>query len=769
MTVPDKNAMIGPSVTESQFKNGLGDIIDYLHEIEAQGTAVEQIKESVANAVTSAPNEVQQVGYYTGTSNTTLISQDGPSAYAIQMPKTGFIKKIRTQLAGGPSRVRVQVYRPLDKGAKLIETRYYDVGYPVSEIDLSDESIHVEKNDLVSLAWVSGIFIRGKTVSSGDPLGNFIVTQTMTVGQQVTISRSRNSLEFQVDLLVDNQLVTTQNIDPLTRLAVGYGVTESIGEFKQGALNTPTTSGSFSFAYGNVDPLPKFGKLKQIKYTTRSISRNVMFRLCVLVPNLDGTYKVATVKQVVAPADSSGVVTATSDHFGEIFVPQNGYTLIAGTVEIDAPLAQVGIAGGFSYIAATDIQLNSNVQVSKNTNNQPISAEFTYETSSLNLQDRVSALENKGLTVSPPLFSTVMDSQSFSGTSLPADWSAEGWTVNEGLFTPNTGSWTTKALSTGSSALAKREYSVDITILDASTITGFCTDQIETEAGAGAVLIDCTQNKLILYKYNGSSAGTSVAEVSIEPIVLNSKYQLRIEKNGYFNIISLINKTTGATFKLEYSDTTTGRYVQMHGRAGFLHLQGSAKFNNYLFKAFYPVDLHVLFIGDSNKERAANVLPNMTWAFQLVDMRRMNGDAAIAARSGDETPNFLKRKEFDLMRWKPKYVVWALGTNDTDINVWRTNMAQNIADTLAIGAIPILCTQVPRGSTSNLHYQMDEEIRSGAFGNYKYIDLAKAVSLNNDGFTWNPAYNSGDNLHVNPAGQSRWVQQALIDAPELVR
>ncbi|WP_269496871.1 SGNH/GDSL hydrolase family protein [Acinetobacter baumannii] len=769
MTVPDKNAMIGPSVTESQFKIGLGDIIDYLHEIEAQGTAVEQIKESVANAVTSAPNEVLQVGYYTGTSNTSLISQDGPSAYAIQMPKTGFIKKIRTQLAGGPSRVRVQVYRPLDKGAKLIETRYYDVGYPTSEIDLSDESIHVEKNDLVSLAWVSGIFIRGKMVSTGDPLGNFIVTQTMTVGQQVAISRSRNSLEFQVDLLVDNQLVTTQNIDPLTRLAVGYGVTESIGEFKQGALNTPTTSGSFSFAYGNVDPLPKFGKLKQIKYTTRSISRNVMFRLCVLVPNLDGTYKVATVKQVVAPADSSGVVTATSDHFGEIFVPQNGYTLIAGTVEIDAPLAQVGIAGGFSYIAATDIQLNSNVQVSKNTNNQPISAEFTYETSSLNLQDRVSALENKGLTVSPPLFSTVMDSQSFSGTSLPADWSAEGWTVNEGLFTPNTGSWTTKALSTGSSALAKREYSVDITILDASTITGFCTDQIETEAGAGAVLIDCTQNKLILYKYNGSSAGTSVAEVSIEPIVLNSKYQLRIEKNGYFNNISLINKTTGATYKLEYSDTTTGRYVQMHGRAGFLHLQGGAKFNNYLFKAFYPIDLHVLFIGDSNKERAANVLPNMTWAFQLVDMRRMNGDAAIAARSGDETPNFLKRKEFDLMRWKPKYVVWALGTNDTDINVWRTNMAQNIADTLAIGAIPILCTQVPRGSTSNLHYQMDEEIRSGAFGNYKYIDLAKAVSLNNDGFTWNPAYNSGDNLHVNPAGQSRWVQQALIDAPELVR
>ncbi|MDV7473457.1 hypothetical protein R4579_18070 [Acinetobacter baumannii] len=770
MTVPDKNAMIGPSVTESQFKNGLGDIIDYLHEIEAEGTAVEQIKESVANAVTSAPNEVQQVGYYTGTSNTSLISQDGPSAYAIQMPKTGFIKKIRTQLAGGPSRVRVQVYRPLDKGAKLIETRYYDVGYPASEIDLSDESIHVEKNDLVSLAWVSGTFIRGKIVSTGDPLGNFIVTQTMTVGQQVAISRSRNSLEFQVDLLVDNQLVTTQNIDPLTRLAVGYGVTESIGEFKQGALNTPTTSGSFSFAYGNVDPLPKFGKLKQIKYTTRSISRNVMFRLCVLVPNLDGTYKVATVKQVVAPADSSGVVTATSDHFGEIFVPQNGYTLIAGTVEIDAPLAQVGIAGGFSYIAATDIQLNSNVQVSKNTNNQPISAEFTYETSSLNLQDRVSALENKGLTVSPPLFSTVMDSQSFSGTSLPADWSAEGWTVNEGLFTPSTGSWTTKALSNGSSALANREYSFDIEFMDATnTITGFCTDQIENESGAGALLIDCTKNKLSLYKYNGTQAGTLMVETEIDPIVVNQKYRVVIRKNGYFSTFLLINKTTGATSTLEYSDTTPGRYVQMHGRAGFLHIQGQAKYTNYSFIAFYKKDVHAILVTDSNGERAANVLPNQAWPYQLAEIRRMNADTIMAGRSGDETTNFLKRKQFDLMVWKPKYVVWALGTNDLSQDTWRKNMQQNIVDTLALGATPILCTQVPRGFNSDVNFLMDEDIRNYHFGPYKYVDFSKAVSLNNDGRTWNPIYNSGDNLHVNPAGQARFFQQLMIDAPELFR
>lgn len=733
--------------------------------------ALTDAKSYAENAVISSPNKIESYGYYTGTSETSLLSQDGPDAYAVQVNSSGYIKKFRTQLAGGgPTQARVQVYRPSQKGATLIETRVYTVEYPESEVSLVDNPIHVEKNDLVTLAWISGIYIRGKLVESGDNLGSVIVSQTLTVGQEVAIKRSRNTLEFQFDLLVDT-VVPNNTVDYLTREAIGKRIPETLQTFSVGALNSPTSPGDTNYAYGYIDALSAFGKLKKLEYTTRNTTpRNALFRLCILTPNADGTHKVSDVRQVVAPVNSSGVCIATDTNFGDIFVDKGGFVLIIGTDIIDAPIVQIGIAGGFSYISKADINIGSNVTVSRNSNNQPLSIKLTYEQSNININERLLALEQNSVVVPPPLYSTQIDYQNFNGTVLPSDWNAPNWTVNNGLVTPATGSWTAKALSTGSSALANREYSFDIEFTDVTTtITGFCTDQIEFESGAGALLIDCTQNKLILYKYNGSAAGTMMVETAIDPIVVNQKYRVVIEKNGYFSHISFINKTTGVTAKLEYSDTTSTRYVQFHGRAGFLHIQGSAKFTNYSFKALYPKEVHAILIGDSNSERAANVLPNMTWAFQLAEKRRMNADVIVAGRSGDETPNFLKRKDIDLKKWLPKYVVWALGTNDTDQAVWRTNMQQNIADTLALGAIPILTTQVPRNQANGLHFLMDEDVRNGYFGNYKYIDFAKAITLNNNGYTWNPIYNSGDSVHVNPLGQSRILQQIEIDAPELIR
>lgn len=734
-------------------------------------SALDLAKDFAENAKISSPDTIKQFGYYTGASPTTLVAQDGPSAYAVQVKNAGYIKKFRTQLAGGgPTDVRVQVYRPSDKGATLVETRYYTVSYPNSEVNIADNPIKVNKYDLVTLAFVSGIFLRGKVVTAGDPLGSLIVTQTMNIGQQVAISRSRSSLEFQIDLLADDALqVLNEKIDPISRLALGYGIPETISTFKQGALNSPTTTGSFNFAYGNIDGLTKFGKLSQVKFTTRSLSRDVLFRLCVLVPNSDGTYKVEIVKQVVAPSNSLGVVTANATHFDDIFVPKGGYVLLAGTTEIDAPLAQVGISGGFSYIPAENIQLNANVQLSKNSNNQPISIEYTYETSSSNLDERVAVLESENVYAAPPLYSTVLDSIKFAGNVIPEGWAAPNWTIDDnGLHSPSVGGWNVTALATGFSAIANREYRQDFSVSNVNSVFGFCTAPIEINSGAAVALVDGSNKKLQIFLWDGNAQGTLVSEVDIPPLINGVIYSLIVEKHGYFSTVKLINKTTGVTNIVEYSGTNP--YVQFHGRAGFIFISGSVVFKKYSFNAFYPRKVKAIVIGDSNSERAATVLPNETWAFKYADLRRMNADVIVAGRSGDETPNFLKRKEYDLKKWQPEYVVWALGTNDTDRNVWRANMQQNIADTLALGAIPILVTQVPRGSSSDIHYLMDEDIRNKFFGeNIRYVDFAKAVSYNNDGYTWNPLYNSGDNLHVNPLGQDRCLQQLLIDAPELLR
>ena len=279
-------------------------------------------------------------------------------------------------------------------------------------------------------------------------------------------------------------------------------------------------------------------------------------------------------------------------------------------------------------------------------------------------------------------------------------------------------------------------------------------------------MVDGTQNKLIIYSWDGTNAGASVASIAIPSLVVGRNYYLQVEKNGYFSTITLTDILTREVSKIEYSSSIP--YVQFHGQAGVMFISGNITVKHFNFNAIYPEKPQAIIVGDSNSERAANVLPNETWAFKFADLRKANADVIVAGRSGDETPNFLKRKDADLLLWKPKYVIWALGTNDTSQSIWRTNMTQNIADTIALGAEPILVTQVPRGSISDIHYLMDEDIRNGYFGNYRYVDFAKAVSTGNNGYTWNPSYNSGDNLHVNPAGQQVFLNQLLADIPDLL-
>ncbi|MEI1723934.1 SGNH/GDSL hydrolase family protein [Acinetobacter baumannii] len=726
-------------------------------------------KSFAENAAVSAPKSVKSYGYYTGTETNSLLSSDGPSAYAVQVPEAGYVKKFKTQLAGGSAKVRIQLYRPSDMGAKLIESREYTVPFPNSEVSLIDNPIRVEKNDLVTLAWISGTYVRGKAITTGDPLGNIVVTQTLTVGNEVAVARTRNKLEFAIDVLTDS--VPSLKPDLTANLGLGYSVAPTLTTTVAGALNTPTTTGDITWAYGEITTPITISKLKQLRYTTRSISRDVLFRLCVLSPNADGSYKIDLVKWVSAPADANGVVTANSTHYGEILIPKGGYVLVNGTTTIDSPLAQAtGLPNRpLPYINASLIQTGATVSLQINPSTPPLSLEVTYESASNNLDNRVTALENNALQVTLPVYSTVLDSQIFSGSTIPERWSAPNWTIDDtGLQSPATGGWNVNALSTGFSALANREYRQEFTVADINSVFGFCTAPIEANSGAAVALVDGSNKKLHIMLWDGSAtAGTSVASVDMQPLVANTPYILSVEKRGYFSTVKLINKVTGQTNTVEYSGTNP--YVQFHGRAGFTFISGSVKFKNYRFTAFYPRELHFIIEGDSNSERAANVLPNKTWAFMLADMRRMNADAIVGGRSGDETPNFLKRKEYDLMAWRPKYVIWALGTNDTSQATWRTNMQQNIADTLAIGAEPILVTQIPRNDSQALRTAMNDDIRNGYFGPYRYIEFAKAVSLNNDGVTWDPIYDSGDHIHVNPAGQQRLLQQVLIDMPELLR
>jgi len=129
----------------------------------------------------------------------------------------------------------------------------------------------------------------------------------------------------------------------------------------------------------------------------------------------------------------------------------------------------------------------------------------------------------------------------------------------------------------------------------------------------------------------------------------------------------------------------------------------------------------------------------------------------------------VQRRATDLQSWaSAKYVVPALGTNDTVLASWRTNIATMISDAVGIGAEPILCTLPPRPDRQAFLDAANADILSGYFGRYRYIDFASAVTVGNDRVTWDAQYQTGDNTHYNAAGQQRILAQVLADAPFLV-
>lgn len=723
-----------------------------------------QAKEFSKNTVTTVAPKIQNHGYYTGASSSNVITGT-TTAFGFEALQSGKISGFKTHLAGGAATLSFQVYRPLHKNLELISTQDISVAYPDSTVNFSNP-IEVEKGDIVALRYLSGAYVRGLVVAVGELLGSYTVIAGTNVGEITTLGRSRNKPEFTFDIIYSELTNKTTDTSLLDSLALNAGELKDKSLSVSGEFFTDTTTtGSLTYAYGVLTAVAAFSQLEQIKYKARVTSTNARFTLAIIVKQND-SFVVSDLIPVSAPADADGIVIATKDHFGEAFVPSGGHVMVLGATSADAVLGKTGNTAGWHYVAAASLDVGATVNVLFGTSNQ-LSLEITFSAIENNLDYRVATLESNTLKPAPLRHSKELIKEQFLGAVLPSGWSETGgWTVNNGLKSPSTGGWTTTAVQANASAMAKRVYRCKFLVADVASIFGLCTTPIEASSGSAVAMIDGLQNKLIIYLWDGTNAGTSVAEVTIPTLVANRDYYLQVEKNGWYSTVTLTDTITQQSTTLEYR--ANAPYVQFHGQGGVIFISGDVTAKFFSFNALYPEKPHSIILGDSNSERAANVFPNETWAFKYADMRAMNADVIVAGRSGDETPNFLKRKNFDLLEWQPKYVVWALGTNDTSQATWRTNMAQNIADTVALGAEPILVTQIPRTNSQALRTAMNDDIRNGYFGNYRYVDFAKAVSLNNDGVTWDESYNSGDGTHVNPAGQIKLLVQLLTDIPDLL-
>ena len=304
-----------------------------------------------------------------------------------------------------------------------------------------------------------------------------------------------------------------------------------------------------------------------------------------------------------------------------------------------------------------------------------------------------------------------------------------------------------------------------------------------------AVVVDGTDNKLKVYAWDSVTAPTTVAAEATIPWVVNgSSIKLTVRRDRYATIITLTNARSGlvVTLTLDY-EAGTGAGGRARGVPAILFpstTAGGVSVSRFRMVPDRPFPLDrtakVVIIGDSNTEGnsigGSGTYPEHSKAFGylLEDARASLGarDVMILAQGGARTDQMIGAVD-EVLPYigSSTLVIIAAGTNDAiqgrTHDGWRAAMAglisviQSRTHNIHLAAIP------PHAAT--LRPLIVADVVADYFGlGMSPVRFDLALSQNNDGATWDPAFNVGDSIHANVPGQAAMFARLMLDVPEVM-
>lgn len=364
-------------------------------------------------------------------------------------------------------------------------------------------------------------------------------------------------------------------------------------------------------------------------------------------------------------------------------------------------------------------------------------------------------------TISGP---NVVEAQTFPSTTTPTGWTiAAPFSVSDGLLASGAGAPDKNAYWGGTSAVSKRKLMGRILLNDVTTTIHGISTKPNTTTGGIAALIDCVAGKLRLYSWAGSTVlGTMLAETTFgAALVAGRYYSLTLERNEWVITAVLTDCVTGTTTTVTNTSSTSGA-GRVQGRPGVMHIAGDVKWDWIRFAHRRPRMVRALAIGDSNTEGTL-LSGGKSWFQQLDDTY---GNMVNASYHGDTSAGAVVRMS-DITDHRAAHVFLGMGSNETTLATWRLNTRTLIDAVVMTGGEPILVIPPPYVAKQALITSISGDITGNYFGRYRYVDLLGALSNANDRLTWNATYDSGDGVHLNAAGQTRAMAQALADVPDV--
>jgi lysophospholipase L1-like esterase len=283
--------------------------------------------------------------------------------------------------------------------------------------------------------------------------------------------------------------------------------------------------------------------------------------------------------------------------------------------------------------------------------------------------------------------------------------------------------------------------------------------------------IKCANKTLDLHsKWDGTTTLPSVSATATIPFdfVAGRKYFVEFIKNSSVVTVRLTDSYTMASVEVTGDSNVLGidGIGRSWGAPSLIFISGDVKFLDIDFVAMEDCECDVLVVGDSITEgyNLANTGEmNKRWAYQL---KQLVPQTVIAGRGGGDSFDLSIRYEMDISKFKAKYMIIALGTNDTsDFNYWKTNVMTAINKASVNGTIPVLTTLPPHiDNKSVLFGQINSWIRSSG---YKYVDFAEVLTTDSTNNTWKSGVSLSDRVHPNATGHDLMFKRLKMDVPEL--
>lgn len=310
--------------------------------------------------------------------------------------------------------------------------------------------------------------------------------------------------------------------------------------------------------------------------------------------------------------------------------------------------------------------------------------------------------------------------------------------------------------------------------LSETVIVRILSDDVYLSVGKEQGFMNVRKNQVEIYKSNNNNHVVMDRSCSL-PFTLDKGniYALGFDKTADSVRFYVREIDSGMQILKEFSETYLTKndsYLLMWGKPYFTVYEGEVSLLDTWITAPYRDPVLSIF-GDSFIEGTGLLVNGIErrhrWSSSVV--AALGKERCLVDGKGGEkiSERFIKRFKIENTWYKTPYVILALGTNNySNVEEYKKYMSEAISILKHNGQIPVLVTVTPRVDYDYEPVRLiNEWIKSQ---NIRYIDIHKAVTLENDPSQWKSDYLLYDGIHPTPAGYKAMYEQVRKDLPDII-